>query len=73
MPLNLSDSVATAIEVAWADGLTQRFERQNDGTWTLTLGGPVDGGPRVTGYRRADLERVLGRVIDGTAEGNADG
>lgn len=57
------DARATKIEVSWSDGLHHSWAFQPDGRWTLTLTGPPGDPPRITGYTREDMERVLGKAL----------
>lgn len=61
---------AVLIEVRWSDGLHHRWTyRQAESQWDLALESPGHGTMNVTGYKREDMERVLGRALRDTVSG----
>lgn len=61
---------ATRITINWEDGLRHEWNRCRDGTWDLELT-TVGGIQRITGYKRGDLERVIGTALEGTPKGES--
>lgn len=62
---------AMEVTIQWSDGLHHRWVYKPDTrTWDLTLSGvaQIEGGPTITGYKRADMERVIGTALQRTAE-----
>lgn len=64
---------ATNIKIEWQDGLQHHWIRQRNGTWNLKLTDPVLGTTVLSGYRRGDMERVIGTALHGTPEGDTLG
>jgi hypothetical protein len=60
---------AAMIHVVWTDGLEHRWVYKIDGTWDLTLTSPGFGSQVITGYKREDMDRVLGKALENTTEG----
>jgi hypothetical protein len=57
---------AATIHIVWTDGLEHRWIYKIDGTWDLTLTSPGFGSQVITGYKREDMERVLGTALKHT-------
>lgn len=62
------DGSAVRITVHWDDGIRHEWNRLPDGSWDLELSGPEFGYQRISGYKREDMNRVIGTALKGTPQ-----
>lgn len=62
------DAHAVVVQLDWSDGMRHRFLRKEDGSWDLILTGTGEHLPAIKGYKRKDIDRVLGTALKDTLD-----